>query len=300
MARNRPVVSMAAICTFWSRSCTRNVTRGPADSSRIFCKATSDSYITSLFLECEGFHQVGNGLLAAQDAKGARGVGPRLHVPAAAGQFAERVDHLGPHRDVGVDHLVVGVGELALDARCPHAAATRRCRSGHSREGRSSPGRRSRGSALRHRDRGWPASAHRGCAAVPISVICLTASMRTPASGFWSRSWSWGMALEPALAISRTSLGRTSWAGRSVAQPEEALRDRTAYFYCSVAATCFWYYYPSTCGAVFNLRRIVNPPAALGRARPGRYVGHALACPFGFVPRRASQRLWSVSRTTGS
>ena len=35
---------------------------------------------------------------------------------AAAHQRAQRGDHLRPHRDVGIDHLIVGVGELALDA----------------------------------------------------------------------------------------------------------------------------------------------------------------------------------------
>ena len=38
-----PVVSIAAICTFWSKSRSRKAMRGAADWSRIFCKATSDS-----------------------------------------------------------------------------------------------------------------------------------------------------------------------------------------------------------------------------------------------------------------
>ena len=40
---NRPVVSMAAICTLEFRSRSRKAIFGPADSSRIFCRAISDS-----------------------------------------------------------------------------------------------------------------------------------------------------------------------------------------------------------------------------------------------------------------
>ena len=64
-----------------------------------------------------GFHQVRHGLLAAQHAESARGPGARFHAAARGGELAQRGDHLGTHGHVGVDHLVVGVREHALDAR---------------------------------------------------------------------------------------------------------------------------------------------------------------------------------------
>ena len=63
-----------------------------------------------------GFEQVRDGLPAAENADGARRIGPRFHADTAAGELAKRRDHFRTHLDIGFDDLVVGVGELALDA----------------------------------------------------------------------------------------------------------------------------------------------------------------------------------------
>jgi len=62
---------------------------------------------------------------AAQDAAGARSVGPGLHRRGAGGEFAQRGDNFRPDLDVGIDHLVVGIGELRREDVANRGAARR-------------------------------------------------------------------------------------------------------------------------------------------------------------------------------
>ena len=67
-------------------------------------------------LGAQRLDEIGHRRLAAQNSHRTRGIGARLHAGAAAHQRADRGDDVGTRRDILVHHLVVGIGEFALDA----------------------------------------------------------------------------------------------------------------------------------------------------------------------------------------
>src|SRR6202011_777621 len=62
-------------------------------------------------------YEIGDSSLTAQNPDGAGGVGARIHAGAAAGDFAECLNHVGWDLDVRGNHLVVRIREVSFDRR---------------------------------------------------------------------------------------------------------------------------------------------------------------------------------------
>ena len=96
--------------------------RGPASGSRIFSRATSDSYMRPESFERSAIARSGTAAWPRRIPSGRaqhwRGC-PYWFLPRT--QLAERRNHFGTDPDVGIDHLVVGIGEVRLDGRADPA-----------------------------------------------------------------------------------------------------------------------------------------------------------------------------------